>query len=343
MNIYDISKKAGVSIATVSRVMNGNASVSEKTRQKILAIIAETDYTPNVFARGLGLNTMKTIGLLCADSSDQFFSRAVYYLERALRASHYDAILSCTGMELETRAEYLKRLLAKKVDAVILVGSSFIEPVASHNQYILDAAAEVPVIILNGYLKAPNVYCALCDDGDIVSQVTSVYLDHGKRDLLLLYRSDSYSGRCKLAGFKNAFAKRGLPLDPRRTVLFNGTIAQARDKLLAVAEQGLFFDTVIAGDDELAIGALKYAKARHLAVPEQFSIMGYNNSQLGVCCEPELSTIDNQLSFCCSNAVAALMSVLNGKPAPAKTMLSANVIQRGTTTLFDTVRESGGL
>ena len=118
-----------------------------KNETKILAIMAENDYTPNAFARGLGLNTMKTIGLLCADSSDQFFSRAVYYLERALRSNHYDAILSCTGADYDTRTEYLKRLLAKKVDAVILVGSSFIEAVPERNRYIIDAAEEVPVII----------------------------------------------------------------------------------------------------------------------------------------------------------------------------------------------------
>ena len=64
MNIYDVSKKAGVSIATVSRVLNGNAKVSSKTKDKVLAAIKELDYTPNVFARGLGLNTMKTIGII---------------------------------------------------------------------------------------------------------------------------------------------------------------------------------------------------------------------------------------------------------------------------------------
>ena len=72
MNIYDISEKAGVSIATVSRVLNGNANVSEKTRQKVLDVMEKYGYTPNVFARGLGLNTMKTIGLLCTDSSNIF-------------------------------------------------------------------------------------------------------------------------------------------------------------------------------------------------------------------------------------------------------------------------------
>lgn len=334
MNIYDISKKAGVSIATVSRVMNGSANVSDKTRQKILAIMEETDYTPNAFARGLGLKTMKTVGFLCADSSDQFFSRAIYYLERALRVNNYDAILSCTGIELETRKKYLKMLLSKNVDAVILVGSTFIEPVASRNQYIIDAASEVPIIILNGYLKAPNVYCVLCDDTDMVCRTTEVYLQHKINDLLFLYRAESYSGKHKLAGFKKAFDKHEIPFDSRRAVLFNGSITETKEKLLSLSDSGLHFDAVIASDDELAIGALKYAKAKNLNVPSQFNIIGYNNSQLGICCEPELTTIDNQLEFCCNSAVTALMSVLDGKSAPDKTILSTRIIQRGTTNIF---------
>ncbi len=334
MNIYDISEKAGVSIATVSRVMNGSKNVSEKTRKKILDIMAENDYTPNAFARGLGLNTMMTIGFLCADSSDLFFSRAVYYLERALRANGYDAILSCTGMELETRKKYLKMLLAKKVDAVILVGSSFIEDTREKNQYIFDAAAEVPVIILNGYLDAPNVYCVVSNDTEIVERAAGVYLDRGKKELLFLYRADSYSGRHKLAGFKNAFVRRGLVPDPRRIVLFSGTIPQTKQKLLSLSEAGLLFDTVITGDEDLAVGALKYAREKHLEVPSSFNILGFNDSQICICCEPELSTVDNQLELCCTHAVNTLMAVLNGKPAPAKTILSARILQRGTTNVF---------
>ena len=93
MNIYDVSKKAGVSIATVSRVLNGNAKVSSKTKDKVLAAIKELDYTPNVFARGLGLNTMKTIGIMCIDSSDIYLANAVYYLEQELRKYGYDLSL----------------------------------------------------------------------------------------------------------------------------------------------------------------------------------------------------------------------------------------------------------
>ena len=76
INIYDVSKKAGVSIATVSRVLNGNTRVSEKTRDKVINAMKELDYTPNVFAIGLGLNTMKTIGIMCIDSSDIYLANA---------------------------------------------------------------------------------------------------------------------------------------------------------------------------------------------------------------------------------------------------------------------------
>ncbi|MGB4661634.1 MAG: LacI family DNA-binding transcriptional regulator, partial [Mobilitalea sp.] len=90
MNIYDISKKAGVSIATVSRVMNGNSYVSENTKNKVLAVIEECGYTPNAFARGLGLNTMKTVGIMCADSSDPYVASAIFFLEQELRQNNYD-------------------------------------------------------------------------------------------------------------------------------------------------------------------------------------------------------------------------------------------------------------
>lgn len=82
MNIYDIADMAGVSIATVSRVVNGSPNVSEKTKKKVLDVIEKADYTPNVFARGLGLDSMKTIGILCPDISDLYMAEAVSALEK---------------------------------------------------------------------------------------------------------------------------------------------------------------------------------------------------------------------------------------------------------------------
>ena len=138
MNIYDIAQRAGVSIATVSRVLNGSPNVSTKTKAKVLGVIEEAGYTPNVFARGLGLNTMKMIGVLCTDVADIFYAKAVSVIENALRQYGYDSLLCSTGKNLEDKQKYIDLLLAKRVDALILIGSIFKEE--TDNSHIEKAA-----------------------------------------------------------------------------------------------------------------------------------------------------------------------------------------------------------
>ena len=152
---------AGVSIATVSRVLNGNPNVSEKTREKVLKVMDELGYTPNVFARGLGLNTMRTIGIMCSDSSDPYLAGAIYYLERGLRSHGYDAILCCTGYDLDAKQKYFDLLRSKRVDAIILAGSKFVEMRAKDNAYIIEAASDLPIMLVNGFLEGDDGYIPL--------------------------------------------------------------------------------------------------------------------------------------------------------------------------------------
>lgn len=331
MNIYDISKKAGVSIATVSRVLNGNEKVSANTRQKVLRVMEEESYSPNAFARGLGLNTMKTIGILCADSSDAYLASAVYYLEQELRRFGYDALLCCTGYDLDQKKKYLEILLSKRVDAIILAGSTFVEQADKNNEYLRFAARKVPLILLNGHLDAPGIYSSLCDDTAAVAGATEMFLVSGRNKLLFLYRSQSYSGRRKLAGFLSAHSKRNIQVENSQMICFNGSIQDIKERLLTHYANCFPFNAVITSDDELAIGVLKFAKAAGLSIPRDLSIIGYNNSKIGICCDPELTTIDNKLEFSCNHAVSVLMSVLDGKKVPAKTVITAEIILRQST------------
>ena len=152
LNIYDISRLAGVSIATVSRVLNDSDRVSPRTREKVLRVIEENGYEPNAFARGLGLNTMHTVGLLCADAGDPYLAQAVNDLERRLRKSGYDSLLCCTGYEREDKEKYVSLLLQKRVDGLVLVGSHFVEREEAGNDYIHRAAEKAPVVLLGGEL-----------------------------------------------------------------------------------------------------------------------------------------------------------------------------------------------
>lgn len=333
MNIYDVSEKAGVSIATVSRVINGNSNVSEKTKQKVLSVMKEIGYTPNVFARGLGLNTMKTIGIMCTDSSDVYLANAVYYLERELRANGYDAILCCTGNDLSTKKDYLELLLSKRVDAVILVGSKFLETKPGDNKYIIDAAARLPVMLVNGYLEGANIYGTLCDDESAVYDVTDALIKSGRRNIVYLYTSTSFSGQRKLAGFKKAHFVHNIPINSDFLHLCNKSIVNAREYLTQLYEHGKRFNAVVTSDDSLAVGALKFAHAHGISIPNELSIVGYNNSLVSNCTDPELTSIDSKVEALCITTVNTLMGVFNGNNVPCKTNITADLIKRGTTLL----------
>lgn len=330
MNIYDISQKAGVSTATVSRVLNNSKNVSEKTRQKVLSVMQEEDYQPNAFARGLTLNTMQTVGLLCADSSDPYLGSGIAFLEQGLRAHQYDSLLACTGYEWEQKEKCLDMLLSRHVDALILIGSNFIEKTKVKNEYLYKAASQVPLLILNGQLKGSNIYSVLCDDTEAACHATARLLNKGCRKPLFLYRADTFSGCRKREGFEKALQDAKLPYSKEQILMYTGSISQVSRMLLKV-RKSLPFDSVIASDDELAIGAIKFAKAAGLSIPEDLSVIGYNNSLLSVCCEPELTSIDNRLEYLCNTAISLLMNLLNGKSAPDKTIVSADLIVRDTT------------
>ena len=334
MNIYYISRRAGVSIETVSRVLNNSPHVSENTRKKVMAVIEGTGYVPNAFARGLGLNTMKTIGLLCPDASDPYLSQALTYLERAFRQQGYDCLLSCTDKELHARQQGVELLKSRHVDGIVLMGSSFIEDHPADNDYIRDAAKNVPVVLLNGAFPYDNVYGVQCDDQRAVTEATLSLLDSGCRRILCLYHSNNYSGRKKLAGYRDAHAQRGIPVDEKLICFFDhdkGSVHQVRDILLQLEKDGLVFDAVLTSEDILSVGALKYARAAGKRVPEDLAVIGYNNSSLCVCTEPELTSVDNKLLAICEHIVATMMGVLEGKEMPQKTIFTGELVKRAST------------
>ncbi len=334
MTIYDISEKAGVSIATVSRVLNGSTNVSEKTKKKVLDVINQYEYTPNAFARGLGLNSMNTIGIMCADASDLYLAKAIYYIEQNLRANNYDNILCCTGYDLATKEKGMNLLITKKVDSVILIGSNFIYENEADNKYIIDAASQVPVMLLNAAFDAPNVYSIVSDDFTSMYEATQQMIRSGAKDILYFYNSTSYSGKRKLAGYRAAMEDNGLLKSGNQLLFYSGPhedLHAMADHLTKVKNKGLSFNGIIAADDNLAIGAMKYASQNKLRVPEDLSVIGYNNSLLATCAEPELTSIDNKLDTLCQHLITTLMGLLGGNEMPKKTIFSGELIHRATT------------
>jgi len=334
VTIYDISKKSGVSIATVSRVLNQYNNVNPETRERVMQVMDEMGYKPNAFARGLGLDTMKTIGILCSDSSDIYLAKAVYHIEEQLRANQYDSLLCCTGYNSEDKRKALDLLISKKVDAAILVGSNFLDVTSQGNKYIRDAASFVPIMLLNAHYDHQNVYSVYCDDFTSMCRATDFLIESGRKKILYLYNSKSYSGMRKLDGYKKAFEDRNLPVNRellQLCALQREDIAGFVKFLEDLYDGGTTFDAVLCSEDNLAVAALKFATKRGLSVPDDLAIIGYNNSILSTAMQPELSSVDNKLEPMCRQLVDTLLGVLSGREMPKKTEYSGELIKRQTT------------
>lgn len=331
MNIYDIAKLAGVSIATVSRVVNDSPMVSEKTKEKVRKIMWENNYTPNIFARGLGLNSMKTIGIVCPDVSDTYMANAVAFLELNLKEYGYDCMLYCSGYNHEDMQIAVNSMLQKRIDALVMVGSIYSQSFESPHDtdYIKQAAKEIPVFLMNAYVEDKNIYCALCDDFEASYIAVKQLIKSGRKKILYLSDSNSFSANRKRMGYETAIKESNMKLYEEFIVLNSNKIFETRDILLL--KQDVNFDAVFATDDTLAVGVIKYAKERKLKIPHDISIIGYNNFELSVACEPELSTVDNRLERLCKIIIDSMMLLFKKKSISNKVYVKGHLIKRATT------------
>lgn len=331
MNIYDIAELAGVSIATVSRVLNDSPNVAEKTKQRVRKIMDEQGYVPSGFSRGLGLNTLKTIGLVCPDAADDYMAKAVACLEGNLREYGFNCLLCCSGYNYEDCQVTVSTLLRNRLDALVLIGSVYADddPDSPRVQYVREAAKQVPVFLINGYVRGDNICCAVCDDYEASRAAAAAMIASGRRKILFLTDMDTVSTNLKRKGCQDALAEAGLELCGDVSVGLLNRINQTRDHLLRLPD--LDVDGIFAANDALAAGALKYAKRRKLSVPEDLCVIGYNNSELSVCCDPELSTIDSREQRLCQIAVDCIRLRLAGKPVSGRVFAKGCFIRRDTT------------
>lgn len=328
LNIYDIAECAGVSIATVSRVLNNSPNVSAKTKEKVVKVIEEAGYTPNVFARGLGLNTMKMIGILCTDVSDIYYAKAVSVLESALKACGYDSMLCCTGYSLKDKKKSLDLLLAKRVDAIILIGSTFKEN--SDNSHIEKVATQVPTIIINGLIDVPNTYCITCDEYQAMYDNVIRLCKKGCHNLLYLYDVESYSGCQKLNGYKQALKDCGWPVDHKLILKVEKDMETVQEAVRTLLNKDITISGVLASEDQLAIGAMHALLKEGYRIPKDIPVIGFNNSLLCECSYPTLTSVDNMVETLCTTAINVLTDVFEGKNVTSKMTLSAKLVERDT-------------
>ena len=292
MNIYDIAEKANVSIATVSRVINNNGYVGKKTKQKILEIIENNHFKPSKTAQNLSSGTsFKLIGIICYNIEDQYYSKAVSILEKELGSYGYDIILSCTGESREQRQKSVNMLIAKKADAIIFIGSVF---AGTSESVIQNAAKYLPVFIINALVKGNNIHCAYCDESECIQECVKNLYQKGRKKILFMYDVETYGSNMKLKGYKNAIKEYDLPFNDNFIIKCEPGVDSAANTFKTFTQKNSL-DAVICTNDLTAVGVMKTAFEKGIKIPENLSVIGYNNSVIATCTQPSLTSLENNV------------------------------------------------
>ena len=179
-------------------------------------------------------------------------------------------------------------------------------------------------------MEGENIYCFYGDDRQGAYDVTSALIRRGKQRILFLADSHTFCAQQKLLGYEQALSEAGYPILGDLKFYTKNEVDYVKEMLLA--HRTLEFDSIFACNDLLAVGALKYAKARGIRIPEELSVTGYNNSAAALYCEPELTSVDNGVRQLCGNAVENLVKILQGQQGIGQdNRFACEIVKRCTT------------
>ena len=324
MNIYDSAEKCGVSIATVSRVLNNNPNVSATTRDRILAVIEQENYTPSALARRLGNGesdpaeagaVSPAVGILCPDLCHPYYAELLAQLEAGIRARGLDVLLVGGTADPTTQQASLSALAGKGVKAVILM-----DPTLSDTPL----TAPLPLIVAEG-IPTPDTITVGGDHSRAVGDIVKQLMGRQRRRILFLYSRMSHSCHQKLEGYRAAYAAAGLAVDPDLIVAVDSRPESVNTVVKQLLVKRVTFDAVIGADDAVALGALKALGRTGLSMP----IIGYHDSAMARCNTPALTSVGSNPDALCTAMLESLDSLLAGKTVSAAT-IPTTLVERDT-------------
>lgn len=327
MTIYDIARQAGVSASTVSRVLNNRPGINEKTRKRVLQLINENNFSVSEAARSLVNKTTNMIGILVSDIRNQHHIEGAYMISQHFIEKGYCSILMNAGESDESKAEYVKILASRRINALALIGSTFqCDPV---KQAIADYFSKVPVVIQNGYFDLPNVSSVIADELAGTMKAVDYLFSIGRRAIAFINNNDTPSNRKKMKGYSIALEERNMK--PRCIVSCpdsaeGGAIATAQ-----LLEEYPEVDAIIYAVDLLGVGGCRYLLDIGKRVPVDISIIGTDNSPYSKIANPRLSTIDNRLGELSQNCYEILSKAIDHPDYVEHKVIVPTLVLRETT------------
>lgn len=293
--IQDVAKEAGVSMTTVSRVINNNYPVKESTKVRVNEVITKMNFRPNLLAKGLIQNITKTIGILTPSIENLFFSEVIKGIDSVIRPHGYTSFLCITEGESDREMDMINSLINRQVDGIIMLDprkgnfeSGFLEQVKER----------VPLLIINGY--SANVKCnyILNDSRGGTLDALNYLKTSGCKHIALLRGGKSFSYDEKEEHYLSFVEEYSLTKQIIGIKDGNDqrSVDYARDEVLKILNSENVPDGILCCNDWMAVGALNAAKSLNIMIPDDIRIVGFDNTIIAQITDPKLTTVDQQMS-----------------------------------------------
>ncbi|WP_041086781.1 LacI family DNA-binding transcriptional regulator [Jeotgalibacillus soli] len=282
--IRDVARKSGVSVATVSRVLNEKGYVHEDTRKKVEKAIEILQYKPNNVARSLFKKTSKTIGFLIPDITNPFFPQLVRAVEDVMYPAGYTTILFNSDENLNHEIEYIEGMTSKYIDGFIIASNTL------HWEHL--HLLNVPVIALDRHIDS-RISSVVIDNYTGAVEALEFMFSRGCKNIAHLEGPNYiYTAQERKKAYLNVMKEKNLPVLLQQG---NYELEQAMIKTMHLLSEHPNIDGLFAGNDVMAIGALKAAHKLGIQVPKQLSIMGFDGIEWGETVTPELTTMQQPI------------------------------------------------
>ncbi|WP_294374687.1 LacI family DNA-binding transcriptional regulator [uncultured Clostridium sp.] len=331
ITIQDVAKKANVSVATVSRVMNGNYPVKSETRETVLKVINELNYIPNMQARELTKQKSTTIGVVVPSITNMFFTELVNGIETELKSNSLSIILACTNGDYEEEQKCVNNLISRNVSGIIIADP---DTESINNKFYDTIAHKLPIVFINSEHTNSNISYVSNDEASGAKTALEYLLNKGHKNIIFVRGKDSYSYDIKEKVYIELMNNQKTFDSSKIINIGNGNTIDTVDNTMNIFLNILkkpSFTAVFACNDLMAVGVLNACKKLGIQVPNQISIIGYDNIPLSKFVEPKLTTMDQNMFFLGANAAQLLIEKINCDNKFSKRIILNNtLIERET-------------
>jgi LacI family transcriptional regulator len=321
--VYDVARMSGVSIKTVSRVVNGSSQVSPSTRERVLAAVAELGYVRNPIAHSLRTGSSDTIGVVIDSISDHFFSALVSVVEERALAKGYSVLIGSTGRDPQRERGQVNRMLTQRVAGLLLA------PNDSDHSYLLDAAGDLPMVLIDRGWELPGFDTVGVQDREGGRSATAHLLQYGHRRIAFLGESGVLETiRSRRGGYLEALAAAGVPGDDD---LIRVDCSEATGAALAVLDLLSLPNpptAIFSSNPRASLGAVS---ALHRAGRTDIAIVSFGDFDLAESLSPAISIVDQDPVPIATAAADRLLARMTGNAGPgAHVVLPVRLIERGS-------------